>query len=80
MEDVIKTVDNVGGDYSEGIKCILFILYISHAVKNRLLILLDISVIREGRALIYSGSIDLGMPNMICYELKATVAQKSRKM
>ena len=25
MEDVIKTVDNVGGDYSEGIKCILYI-------------------------------------------------------
>ena len=25
LEDVIKTVDNVGGDYSEGIKCILYI-------------------------------------------------------
>ena len=23
LEDVIKTLDNVGGDYSEGIKCIL---------------------------------------------------------
>ena len=41
--------------------------------------LLDISVIWEDRALIFSGSIEYEMPNMMWYELKVTIGQKLPK-
>ena len=41
--------------------------------------LLDISVIWEDRALIFLGSVEYEMPNMMWYELKVTIDQNYQK-